>query len=80
MDFLHTGPGYSTLEDAVVLLCIDIEGLFIKGEIVLDLIDGGIGFAVIMLLDVCGRRMLDEQMGRRGERGVSGRRMGRGVC
>ena len=75
MDFLQAGPGYSTLEDAVILLCIDVEGFFIKRGIVLDLIDG-VWFAVFMLMDVCGW-WLDEKMRRVGDGCMGGRRMRR---
>lgn len=40
MELLEPGAGYSPFEDAVVLLCIDVERLLVKRGVILDLVDG----------------------------------------
>jgi len=38
MDLLESGPGYSALEDAIVLFCVYIEGFIVDEMVVLDVL------------------------------------------
>jgi len=40
MELLEPGASYSPFEDAVVLLCIDVERLLVERGVILDLVDG----------------------------------------
>ena len=48
MHLLEPGSGYATLEDAIVLLGVNVERLLVNGRVVLDLIDRGIGVSLVL--------------------------------
>ncbi len=48
----ETSPGYTPFEDAIVLLCVDVQGLLVDGLVILDLVYWGIWFAVVLRLGV----------------------------
>ena len=63
MDLLETGAGDAPLEDAIVLLCVHVQGLLVHGGIILDLIYGWLGLAgglgkLVVLLGRCLREMV----------------------
>ena len=49
MDLFQTCSGYPALEDAVVLLCVDIEWFFVDRALIVDLIDRGLRLTLLLL-------------------------------
>lgn len=49
MNLLKTCAGNPALEDAVVLLSIDVEWLLVYRALVVDLVDGGVELAGVVL-------------------------------
>lgn len=43
MNFLQSGPCDATFEDPVVLLCVDIQGLFVESAFLSNLVSGSCG-------------------------------------
>ena len=62
MNLLETCAGDTPLKDAVILLGIHVEGFFVHGGVILDLIYGRIRLSRLLRLWVLLRRCLGEMV------------------